>query len=551
MLLDGVNHVAVLTKDTDRLHAFYRDVFDATVSHDQRPEDGMRLSFIDVGPHTELNVFELTGNAEADHQTPMFGRGRLDHMGLQAASLDAFTVIRDRLIGCGATDGFVTDFGPDPEPVLHRSGRARGRGVRREPRPPARRRAPSRHPVRPLPDALTWAFAAEVSPYRPVGRLGDMIDLVHDLEPTVGELLDRHLAASKEWFPHEVVPWGQGRDFDPAEAWDPDEHPVPDAVRSALFVNLLTEDNLPYYFSTINRMFGADGAWGTWARRWTAEEGRHSIAIRDYLMVTRLLDPRELERARMHQVGTGVVPEPDLPIDGLVYVALQELATRIAHRATGRLLEDRAGYDVMARVATDENHHFLFYRDLTSAALAARPVQHGEGDRAAGARLRDARHRHPRLRGARARHRQGGHLRPADPPRPDPRARRAAPLGRRRARRPRRRGRAGRAPGCSSGSSASAGPGSASPSAGPVGAARNRCWPAPPRSRTVAQPSDRWNRSKVTNLATVLTGGDRALVTADDRGGQRLRRPGGEGARRVHPAPPSRHRRVLHGPSAG
>jgi len=112
MLLDGVNHVAVLTKDTDRLHAFYRDMFDATVSHDQRPEDGMRLSFIDVGPHTELNVFELTGNAEADHQTPMFGRGRLDHMGLQAASLDAFTVIRDRLIGCGATDGFVTDFGP-------------------------------------------------------------------------------------------------------------------------------------------------------------------------------------------------------------------------------------------------------------------------------------------------------------------------------------------------------------------------------------------------------------------------------------------------------
>ena len=112
MLLDGVNHVAVLTKDTDRLQAFYRDMFDATVSHDQRPEDGMRLSFIDLGPHTELNVFELTGNVEADHQTPMFGRGRLDHMGLQAASLDAFTVIRDRLIGCGATDGFVTDFGP-------------------------------------------------------------------------------------------------------------------------------------------------------------------------------------------------------------------------------------------------------------------------------------------------------------------------------------------------------------------------------------------------------------------------------------------------------
>src|SRR3954447_782516 len=138
-----------------------------------------------------------------------------------------------------------------------------------------------------------------------------MSDLLHELEPTVEALLERHLSATKEWFPHEVVPWSLGRDFAGDERWDAEEHPVPDAVRSALFVNLLTEDNLPYYFSTINRMFGADGAWGSWARRWTAEEGPHSIAIRDYLTVPRLLDPRELERARMHQVGTGVVPEPD------------------------------------------------------------------------------------------------------------------------------------------------------------------------------------------------------------------------------------------------
>lgn len=112
MLLDGVNHVAVLTNDTDRLHAFYRSVFEATVSQDFEPEPGMRLSFIDVGPHTELNVFQVDGNREPDRQIPMFGRGRLDHIGLQAASLDAFDVIRDRLMAMGATDGFVTDFGP-------------------------------------------------------------------------------------------------------------------------------------------------------------------------------------------------------------------------------------------------------------------------------------------------------------------------------------------------------------------------------------------------------------------------------------------------------
>jgi catechol 2,3-dioxygenase-like lactoylglutathione lyase family enzyme len=112
MLLDGINHVAVLTNDTDRLHAFYREVFDATISNDISPEPGVRLSFIDVGPHSELNVFQIDGNAEASHQTPMFGRGRLDHLALHATSLDAFDTIRERLMTRGAADDFVTDFGP-------------------------------------------------------------------------------------------------------------------------------------------------------------------------------------------------------------------------------------------------------------------------------------------------------------------------------------------------------------------------------------------------------------------------------------------------------
>ena len=112
MLLDGVSHVATLTSDSDRLHRFYVAMFDATVTRDGEEEPGVRLSFIDIGPNTQFNVFEVTGNDEARRQTPMFGRGRIDHLGLQAASLDAFHTIRDRLMAAGATDGFVTDFGP-------------------------------------------------------------------------------------------------------------------------------------------------------------------------------------------------------------------------------------------------------------------------------------------------------------------------------------------------------------------------------------------------------------------------------------------------------
>ncbi len=201
-----------------------------------------------------------------------------------------------------------------------------------------------------------------------------------ELAPSVETLLERHLAASKEWFPHELVPWGQGRDFEPGEAWDPEQYKLPEAVRSALFVNLLTEDNLPYYFDTIDNLFAGE-AWRVWARRWTAEEQRHSIVIRDFLTVTRAVDPVALERARMHQVARAVVPQPQTVPDGLIYVALQELATRVAHRNTGKAMTaregsgsvDDAGYQVMARVAADENLHHLFYRDLTSAALALDP----------------------------------------------------------------------------------------------------------------------------------------------------------------------------------
>jgi len=110
MLLDGVNHVGLLTNDTDRLVAFYRDIFGAT-AHEAERNEQLRLTLINIGPNAELNVFEIVGNTEAGRQVPMFERGRLDHIGLQAVSKDAFDEIRRRLIACGATDGFVTDFG--------------------------------------------------------------------------------------------------------------------------------------------------------------------------------------------------------------------------------------------------------------------------------------------------------------------------------------------------------------------------------------------------------------------------------------------------------
>jgi acyl-[acyl-carrier-protein] desaturase len=201
----------------------------------------------------------------------------------------------------------------------------------------------------------------------------DQTALLNELEPVADQLLNKHLASAKEWFPHELVPWSRGRDFEPGVDWEPDELAPPPPVRSALFVNLLTEDNLPYYSMEIHEMFGASGAWGEWARRWTAEEGRHSIVMRDWMTVTRAVDPVDLERGRMAQVCNAIVPHPTTAVGGLAYVTLQELATRISHYNTGKFLTDKFGEDIMKRVAADENLHYLFYRDMTTAALELDP----------------------------------------------------------------------------------------------------------------------------------------------------------------------------------
>src|SRR3712207_5817712 len=140
-----------------------------------------------------------------------------------------------------------------------------------------------------------------------------------------------------------------------------------------MFVNLLTEDNLPSYHREIATRFGRDGAWGTWVGRWTAEENRHGIALRDYLVVTRGVDPVELERARMEYMTAGYASGDKTALEAVTYVSFQELATRVSHRNTGKATGDPIADKLLARIAKDENLHMVFYRNLVSAAFDIAP----------------------------------------------------------------------------------------------------------------------------------------------------------------------------------
>jgi acyl-[acyl-carrier-protein] desaturase len=204
-------------------------------------------------------------------------------------------------------------------------------------------------------------------------------ELLLELNPVVERELNRHIPVAKEWFPHEYIPWSDGRTYDGVlggEPWTETDSTLTDVARSALIINLLTEDNLPSYHHEIAVLFGRDQAWGDWVHRWTAEEGRHGLALRDYLSVTRAVDPVQLERLRMEHMSKGYKSANDQSVlRSLAYVSFQELATRVSHRNTGRATGDPVADQLLARIAADENLHMIFYRNLLQAALQLDPDQ--------------------------------------------------------------------------------------------------------------------------------------------------------------------------------
>ncbi|MCW2492540.1 MAG: acyl-[acyl-carrier-protein] desaturase [Pseudonocardiales bacterium] len=209
----------------------------------------------------------------------------------------------------------------------------------------------------------------------PSGSEGIQARLLHELEPVVEANLSRHLAVAKPWQPHDYIPWSRGRDFAflGGEDWQPEDSPLDPVAKTAMVVNLLTEDNLPSYHREIATRFGRDGAWGQWVGQWTAEEGRHGIALRDYLVVTRGVDPVKLEALRMEHMTAGYDSGDKSALQAVAYVSFQELATRVSHRNTGKATGCPLAEQLLQRIALDENLHMVFYRNLVAAAFEMAP----------------------------------------------------------------------------------------------------------------------------------------------------------------------------------
>jgi len=211
----------------------------------------------------------------------------------------------------------------------------------------------------------------------PIRQLLTKVEVLRDLESKVAELMAAHEAKRPLWFPADLL------DAKPGESQEEHEQglkaramSMPDPVKAALALNLLTEEGLPHFHRLIAVYLGDDSHWTNWNNLWTAEEDRHGSVLTDYCKSTRILDRRTLEVMQFAYLKAGFAPAWDKdPYRVFAYTTVQERATQVSHGNTGKIVGefDPVFGDALASVASEEARHFFFYRTMVTEILQRDP----------------------------------------------------------------------------------------------------------------------------------------------------------------------------------
>lgn len=209
--------------------------------------------------------------------------------------------------------------------------------------------------------------------------------LTLELEPVVEENMARHLETEDIWFAHDYVPFDRGENFAflGGRDWDPSQATLPRVITDACEILLILKDNLAGHHRELVEHFILEEWWGRWLGRWTAEEHLHAIALREYLVVTREVDPVANEEVRVQHVMKGYRADKYTQVETLVYMAFYERSLAVFCQNLAAQIEEPILAGLIDRIARDEARHELFFanlvthcldysRDETIAAIAAR-----------------------------------------------------------------------------------------------------------------------------------------------------------------------------------
>ena len=106
------------------------------------------------------------------------------------------------------------------------------------------------------------------------------IEVLRDLEEPVRELMENHERKRELWFPSDFLsaqPENCPDDF--VRRLRNQASSIPDPIRAALALNMLTEEGLPHFHRLLAVYLGDESHWRAWNNLWTAEEDRHGGAV--------------------------------------------------------------------------------------------------------------------------------------------------------------------------------------------------------------------------------------------------------------------------------
>jgi acyl-[acyl-carrier-protein] desaturase len=195
--------------------------------------------------------------------------------------------------------------------------------------------------------------------------------LILELEPVVQQELRRHIDTEDLWYAHDYVPFDQGENFAflGGHDWDPSQVTLPKTVTDALEILLITKDNLAGYHREFVFSFILQEKWGRWIGRWTAEEHLHAVALRNYLVVTREIDPAANEDVRVEHVMKGYRADTYTQIERLVFMAFFEREHAVFCRNLEAQITEPVLKNLIGRIARDEERHEEFFANLVAHCL--------------------------------------------------------------------------------------------------------------------------------------------------------------------------------------
>jgi acyl-[acyl-carrier-protein] desaturase len=195
--------------------------------------------------------------------------------------------------------------------------------------------------------------------------------LILELEPVVERELDRHLDTQEAWYAHDYVPFDQGENFAflGGKDWDASQTSLPRHITDAIEILLIIKDNVAGYHREFVEHFLLEKKWGRWMGRWTAEEHLHAIALRNYLVVTREVDPTANEDVRVEHVMKGYRADTYSQIETLVFMAFFERSHAVFSRNLQAQIEEPLLNAMVGRIVRDEERHEEFFANLVAHCL--------------------------------------------------------------------------------------------------------------------------------------------------------------------------------------